>query len=132
MRKYLIAVFFFLWNSFAKGQNLSVLNNLDEKYQKCLDAENKMLLCSQQYYLRIDSLLNVVYRNYRVTLTDKQKQNLKSEQLKWLSYRDNYFKKVENELKSERAGRDAQMIAIDDKAQFVRERVIYFINKLNH
>jgi uncharacterized protein YecT (DUF1311 family) len=132
MRKlFFIFCFLCFFTNFSYGQNLATLKRLDKKYQDCLDTGINMLLCTQKYYTSIDSLLNIAYKNYRGTLTEKQKQVLKVEQLKWISLRDNYFKKIDNKLSVEQGSTDARIIAKDDKAQFVRERVIYFIKKLN-
>lgn len=133
MRKLFFGLIFILFLShYSYSQSLSVLNLLDNKHQKCLDKGNNMLLCTQKYYAQMDSLLNVAYKNYRTTLTDSQKQSLKTEQLNWLTSRDSYFRKINKELKTDQGSRDAQMIAMDEKAQFIRERVVYFIKKLKH
>lgn len=117
------------------GQNKKVLTQLDQKYQNCLNSENNMLPCSQKYYSEIDSLLNVAYKNYRASLNNETKNLLKNEQLKWFATRDVFFKKLDNDYskksKAGYAGKDARMIVIDEKAQFVRKRVNYFIEKLH-
>ncbi|WP_278251848.1 lysozyme inhibitor LprI family protein [Sabulibacter ruber] len=95
-----------------------------------------MLGCSQLYYSQMDSLLNVVYNKLRRPLDPSGKAALKNEQLKWLGKRDAYFKKVDKEYAAENsngfAGNDSRMIAIDDKAQFVRKRVEELIKKLGN
>ncbi len=95
-----------------------------------------MLGCSQLYYTQMDSCLNVVYNELRRPLDQTGKAALKDEQIKWLGKRDVFFKKVDQEYAAENssgfAGNDSRMIAIDEKAQFVRKRVEELIQKLDN
>jgi hypothetical protein len=56
---------------------------------------------------------------------------LKSEQLKWLSTRDQYFKNIPlDEEEKALQGEDRKMLVISKKADFVKERVLGLIKKL--
>jgi uncharacterized protein YecT (DUF1311 family) len=124
---------FILITSKVQAQTQTQLNSLNNKYQACLDKGINMLRCSNLYYNQMDSLLNVVYNRLRISMNPSEKTVLKNEQLKWLKTRDAYFKKVDKENGiggKEYVGTDFQMIAIDEKAQFVRERVEELMEKL--
>lgn len=84
----------------------------------------------------MDSLLNVVYNKLLRPLDQSGKAALKNEQTKWLGKRDAYFKKVDKEYAAENnngfVGNDSRMIAIDEKAQFVRKRADELIKRLGN
>lgn len=92
-----------------------------------------MLGCTRWYYSQMDSLLNVVYKNIHYQSDAAGKDRLKTEQKKWLTKRDVYFKKLEKEPHTEIAPgiltRDEAMIMTDQKADYVRERVEVLIRK---
>jgi len=120
----------------GQAQTLAELTNIDKKYKACLDKGANMLHCSQLYYKQMDSLLNVTYNNLRKPLGQSGKTALKNEQIKWLEKRDAYFKQIDKEYAAENsngfAGNDSRMIAIDEKARFVRTRVEELIIKLGN
>jgi uncharacterized protein YecT (DUF1311 family) len=129
----LILSAFTLITSKAQAQTQTQLNFLNNKYQACLDKGTNMLRCSNLYYKQMDSLLNVVYNRLRIPMNPSEKTLLKNEQLKWLKTREAYFKKVDKENGiggKEYVGTDFQMIAIDEKAQFVRKRIEELMKRL--
>lgn len=112
------------------GQTVKTIDVLEKSYQGCLDKGINMLGCSELYYHQMDSMLNVVYKKLRKQMSPSQGAKLKVEQLKWLSKRDQYFKNItlyeEGVLEKE----DREMVVIDKKADFVKERIIELIKKL--
>jgi uncharacterized protein YecT (DUF1311 family) len=117
----------------GKTQTQKTIDSIKVTYQNCLDKGEKMLGCTYWYYDQMDSLLNVVYKMLRSKLDSTGKAQLKSEQVRWLSKRDTYFKKLDKELQAQtkagEAGRDEEMIAIDQQTDYVRERVEALIRK---
>ncbi|MGV3503723.1 MAG: lysozyme inhibitor LprI family protein [Adhaeribacter sp.] len=111
----------------AQSQTPAQLDTMSRQYKSCLDKGSFMLGCSQQYYKQMDSLLNVVYNKMRKPMNATDKLAFKNEQLKWLQKRDAYFKKVDKQSAADSGpgpvGQDFLMIALDEKANFVRKRV---------
>ncbi|WP_310558579.1 hypothetical protein [Flavobacterium sp.] len=49
-----------------QAQNcIPTIDALEKKNQECLDKGVNMLNCSQNYYIQMDSLLNVVYKRIK-------------------------------------------------------------------
>lgn len=103
------------------------LNILKVQNQKCLDKGEDMLGCSRKYYIQMDSLLNVVYKNCRSKLSLIQQQELKKKQLLWLANRDIKFKKIDSENSGLGNGLDDLMAKTQEKADFVSERISFLI-----
>lgn len=101
-----------------------------------MDAGIDMLGCVQHFYIQMDSMLNVVYNNSKAILNLSEKEAFKKEQLAWLKKRDVYFKKkdkiFQDNIKKGNGGQDMRMINIDNKANYVKARVLVLIKKLNH
>ena len=116
----------------CNSQSLKKIQTVETNYQNCLDDDVNMKKCSENYYFQIDSLLNEVYKNARLKINQKEKDKLKSEQLKWIKNRDLYFKKAYAEAKDEAGDlskEDIEMVFIDKKAECVKERVHFLIKK---
>ena len=124
----IVLMLFFVLKSFSQDFKQS-LKQLEIENINCLDKGKFMYDCSLKYYNKTDSLLNVVYRFIRKDLTDVEKGNLKSEQLKWLKVRDFKFSKIDSEQKED--GLDHLMIASQKKSEIVNERINYLIEKFN-
>ncbi|RZL44850.1 MAG: DUF1311 domain-containing protein [Pedobacter sp.] len=105
------------------------IKKLEVKYQACLDNGDYMLGCSNQFYVEMDSCLNVAYKQLRQTSDELVKAALKKEQLEWLKIRDRKFAYIDKTNKDE--GQDGEMFRRDEKANFVKERVLVLIRKLN-
>jgi len=115
------------------AQTQTQLINLKKQHQSCLDKGLNMLSCSQQYYKQIDSVLNVAYNRIRKPMSQTEILAFKNEQIKWLQKRDAFFIKVDKEAAAESGpgpiGRDFLMIAMDEKADFVRKRIEELIKR---
>lgn len=130
---YLI-VFLFVANCYSQSSNIKKVESIEFNYQNCLDSGIDMLGCSKKYYFFCDKLLNEVYQSIRAKLTTTDKEKLKNEQLKWLKQRDAFFKRAYILAKEEAVDlpqEDLEMIYIDKKGDFVKERVKFLIKKFN-
>lgn len=112
------------------AQTRETINELEQRYQTCLDKGDYMLGCSQTFYNQMDSLLNVRYKKLRSLCDDKQKKLLKNEQLEWLSKRDKQFIINKKQVSKEGygGGRDEEMSLIDRNTDYVKQRVIELID----
>jgi len=133
--KLLIACTIFLNISVTSfAQTEKTIDSLQNLEQACLDKGQFMLGCSEKFYFQMDSLLNLEYKKLHSKCDSIQKENLKDEQLQWLSKRDNQFKK--NQVQEDKdakeggydGGEDETMMLTDDNAKFVKERVLELIN----
>lgn len=132
INKFLMFLFFIGFYSCCNSQSLKKIKSMETNYQNCLDNGVNMKKCAENYYLQIDALLNEVYKKSRLKINQKEKDRLKSEQLKWIKNRDLYFKKAYAEAKDEAedlSKEDIEMVFIDKKAEYVKERVLYLIKK---
>jgi uncharacterized protein YecT (DUF1311 family) len=116
------------------SQTKETVDSLETQYQACLDKGQFMLGCSEAFYFQMDSLLNLEYKKLRSKCDSIQKENLKDEQLQWLSKRDKQFKQnQQQEHKNAKeggydGGQDETMMLTDDNAKFVKERVLKLID----
>jgi uncharacterized protein YecT (DUF1311 family) len=117
----------------CNSQTLKTIEKIESSYQNCLDKGDNMKGCSDEYYKKADSLLNVAYKKLRLKISVEEQSSLKTEQLEWLKKRDKYFQKVYSETKKEgdfiEGSNDFDMIVIDKKAEFVFERVKVLIKR---
>lgn len=132
MYKKKITIFFFFFSFITFSQSLKKIEKMENNYQTCLDNGINMLGCSNDYYKKIDSLLNDVYKKARVNMSSSDKEKLKAEQLNWLKKRDQYFKKAYTDAKNEADGlsdEDLEMVYVDKKSEFVKNRVVVLMKK---
>jgi len=128
-----ILMFIFL-NVSANAQLKNTMDRIYQDHLKCLDSGINMLGCSRKYYLEMDSMLNLTYKKLRTTLNETEKSTLKEEQLKWLKERDAYFE-TQNRIFNDKVnsgewGNDMYMVTFDNKADFVRKRVLEIIKRV--
>ena len=109
-----------------QAQNcIPTIDALEKKNQECLDKGVNMLNCSQNYYIQMDSLLNVVYKRIKGELNTNSKEILRIKQLDWLKIRDAEFKKIDSKETGLGNGSDDLMSKTQEKANYVKERVFY-------
>jgi uncharacterized protein YecT (DUF1311 family) len=127
--------FLFTLNAFNQDFN-EIIKKLDIENKNCLDFGKSMYSCSINYYNQSDSLLNVVYKQIRSKMTVVEKENLRQEQIKWLKYRDNQFRKISNQSTQLGEGLDDKMIKNQEKANVVNDRTKFlflnYLEKTNH
>lgn len=121
-------------SSEANCQSVKDIKKLEAANQRCLDSGMHMLHCSAYFNYEMDSMLNLVYEKLINSLDNNGKIFLKTEQKNWLKKRDSYFKKEDTgfnkRMKSGEDGPDMYMIVYDDKADFVKRRVLQLIDRL--
>jgi uncharacterized protein YecT (DUF1311 family) len=126
-----LSILFFV----GSAQTIESVENMATKYQTCLDTGVDMLGCSKRFYFQMDSMLNVVYENQITTLEASKKATLERQQIAWLKKRDNYFKKQDKKsqykIRKSEWGKDMEMITYDEKANFIKRRVIDLIKRGN-
>lgn len=101
---------------------------IDKQYQVCSDDGQNMFKCSLTYYNQMDSCLTVAYKQLLSKLDKPSKVALKKEQSAWLKEEEKEFKAIDQENTIE--GRDGEMAIEDEKAKFIKERVLVLINKI--
>jgi uncharacterized protein YecT (DUF1311 family) len=116
------------------AQNAKTIDEMSDKHQACLDSGINMLGCSSKFYIQMDSMLNVAYNNLKLKLIPPGRTNLKNDQLNWLHKRDVYFRNKDRIYREKfnkgEWGTDMAMINYDDKAEFVKKRVLLLIKRL--
>jgi len=116
------------------SQTAKTIDSLESQHQSCLDKGQFMLGCTERFYFQMDSLLNLLYKKLRSKCDSIQKENLKDEQLQWLSKRDEQFKENQKQVHKEAkekgydGGEIETMILTDKNAMFVKERVLELLN----
>lgn len=122
-------VFLFLFTTVLTAQNFkNDLEILKSKNQKCLDGGKFMYECSVKYNVKIDSLLNVVYKNVKSKLKVEDQNKLIVSQLDWLKTRDLKFKQIDSEATGLGEGEDDLLVKQLSKVDVVVERVNYLID----
>jgi uncharacterized protein YecT (DUF1311 family) len=134
--KFSLTIFsFFFLPSSGFAQSIKTIDSLAIRYQICLDKGEFMYDCSNFFYNQMDSLLNLRYKQLRALCDAVQLENLKDDQLDWLSKRDKQFiknqKQVNKAAKKDgyEGGQDEAMILMDINAKFVKNRVIELVNR---
>ncbi|SDF22793.1 lysozyme inhibitor LprI family protein [Chitinophaga filiformis] len=114
-------------NVFAQTSK-SAVDSLEKRYQLCLAAGKSQYNCALQYYTQMDSLLNTVYRQLYDNLDNNRRTTLQISQAQWEEKRQTYFKDIDLRVEKKRAqtlaGLDDDMIVTDNKATFLKTRVI--------
>jgi uncharacterized protein YecT (DUF1311 family) len=123
-----VLLIFILSYASLHAQTTAQLDTLQARYQTCLDRGEFMLGCSSHYYEQMDSMLNIVYKKIMNDLDASKKQQLRTEQRKWLAERDKKFKQIGKEEKAknpgdEYQGQDSEMFVVDKKATIVNDRI---------
>jgi uncharacterized protein YecT (DUF1311 family) len=131
-----IAGALFITSYSTNAQSIQDVDRLTKKNQVCLDSGIDMLGCSKKFFAQMDSVLNVAYKSLRNGLSEQKKAALKQEQLQWLKKRDAFFKKSNQEFQKKYStgewGSDMAMVTYGDQADFVKQRVIQLIKRLEH
>ncbi len=120
----------------AKAQTAKTIDDMAAKHQARLDTGIDMYGTTLLYYNQMDSMLNMVYQKLRASLDDKAKDSLKRDELAWLKERDKFFKEqdknMKDELKKGEWGTEPlEMFKYQAQADFVKERVLALIARLN-
>lgn len=104
---------------------------MDEIHQNCLDKGENMFECANIFYKQMDSTLNVVYKLLKKQLDTTQFKKLKIDEVKWLSERNVNFRKFNKDAQTNELGLEiGSVFAENQKAYFVKDRVIFLLKKL--
>jgi uncharacterized protein YecT (DUF1311 family) len=125
---FLLFSLFFVQN--VTAQTIKDVKTIERKYQLCLDEGTDMLGCTNRFYAEMDKILNTVYNKYSATLTEVEKDKLKTEQKEWLNQRDARIKKQIQVLNRKSGSNDEIMTLRNDNAVFVKQRVLVLIKKI--
>ncbi|MBW8686070.1 lysozyme inhibitor LprI family protein [Chitinophaga rhizophila] len=119
-------------NVFAQTNKVAI-EAIERNYQDCLSEGSDHYNCAVQYYAQMDSLLNTVYHQLYENLDTIRRHSLELSQQQWKEKRENYFKEIDVRVEKKRpmtlAGLDDDMIVTDNKAAFLRRRVMELISK---
>ena len=113
----------------------TTVDSLEKRYQQCLSEGNSPYNCALQYYEQMDSLLNKVYRQLYSNLDNNHRESLQVSQQQWTEKKEAYFKDID--LRAERkrpltlAGLDDDMIVTDNKAAYLKNRVIELLSSMH-
>ncbi len=119
------------------AQSLQTIDDLEAATQKRLDEGINMLGYTSMLYTQMDSLLNVVYKKLRNSLSTGDAEQLKQEQRAWLKQRDRYFRQAYLDtakatgVKREDWGELEYLGVYQAETAFVRDRVIVLVKRLN-
>lgn len=121
----------------AFGQiSKNAVDSLDKQYQQNLGGGKSPYACALQYYNEMDSLLNVVYNQLVTTMNDPQRESLQISQEQWTEKKEAYFKEIDIRVEKKRpmtlAGLDDDMIVTDNKAAYIKNRVMELLAKEQH
>ncbi|WP_298737186.1 lysozyme inhibitor LprI family protein [uncultured Chitinophaga sp.] len=116
--------------TFAQTRRAAV-DSLEMNYQLCLAQSRYTYGCALEYYQKMDSMLDIVYRQLYASLDTTRRRNLKVDQSGWLERKASYFKLLDTRVEKFRtktlAGLDDQAISTDQKAAYIKERVTALI-----
>ncbi len=116
---------------------VEVLDSLYEANQAQLDLGVGMKQAEMKYAHQMDSMLNVIYEELMLQVSQEQKDAIRSDQNEWLIEKNRYYEEIENELKDEFGGTvevnsdDFQMVIYSRRAEFIRERAEELIGAID-
>ncbi|WP_291908505.1 lysozyme inhibitor LprI family protein [Chitinophaga sp. CB10] len=101
---------------------------IEERYQRCLAQSSNMFNCATLYYQAIDSALSATIQHLYGHLSAASVNKLQQDQIAWEERKDAYFKKIDERVeklhKSTMQGLDDDMISTDNKAAFLKNRLV--------
>jgi len=114
-------------NVFAQTSK-SAVDSLEKQYARCLSEGKSNYNCALQYYTEMDSLLKSVYRELYDKTDNNRRQTLQISQTQWEEKRQAYFEDIDLRVEKKRpktlAGLDDDMIVTDNKASFLKRRIV--------
>lgn len=111
-----------------------ILKKIDKSYQVKLDSGKFMLKTEREYSIRLDSLMQKVYKNLLTTKKAK-KHLIEIEQNKWSLQRKLKIENIrkQNNKLIEEIGfipNDVKLLLYNEKSQATRKRVLELIHQL--
>jgi uncharacterized protein YecT (DUF1311 family) len=121
-------------NVFSQVSKTTV-DSLELRYQQCLGEGNNVYNCALQYYTQMDSLVNMVYRQLYSKLDNNHRESLLVSQQQWTEKKQAYFRNIDDRADKKRPltlpGLDDDMIVTDNKAEYLRTRVIELLANMH-
>ncbi|SEW10923.1 Protein of unknown function [Chitinophaga sp. YR573] len=121
-------------NVFSQASKTTV-DSLELRYQHCLSEGNNVYNCALLYYTEMDSLLNTVYRQLYTKLDNHRRESLQVSQQLWIEKKEAYFKNIEIRAEKKRPltlpGLNDDMIVTDNKAEYLKNRVIELLTSIH-
>lgn len=109
----------------------TTVDSIELRYQQCLSEGNTPRACATEYYDAMDSLLNAVYQQLYINLDNTRRETLQLSQAQWTEKKEAYFRDIETRADKKRpltlSGLDDDMILTDNKAAYLKHRVIELI-----
>lgn len=105
---------------------------LDNICQSCLDAGSiPFSECEKTRQRKLDTILNAVYRELRITLPPDNFEKLKKDERVWLKKRNANIEEAQSKIGRSDAGIDAdEAIAISSDSYFIEQRILDLLKKL--
>lgn len=131
MRFFLLSALFLTLVTVANAQTryTAAVDSLDIRYQQCMAKGQDMYSCAIEYYQQLDSMLQAVYDELYERLDTDRQTTLKAEQDTWIQQRDRYFKTIDTKAAKSLFGLDDQTIAADNKAAYLKDRVVALLKE---
>jgi uncharacterized protein YecT (DUF1311 family) len=111
----------------------STVDSLEKQYQECLSQGGSQYSCALEYYTAMDTLLNKVYHQVYKSMDDNQREMLMTSQEQWTERKEAYFRDIDIRVEKKRpqtlSGLDDDMIVTDNKAAYIKSRVIELLGK---
>jgi uncharacterized protein YecT (DUF1311 family) len=108
--------------------NKTTVDSIEIRYQQCLSQGNTPYQCARAYYAQMDSLVNTVYLQLYNKMDNTHRESLAASQEQWTEKKEAYFREIEQRADKKRpltlAGLDDDMIVTDNKAAYLKHRVI--------
>jgi uncharacterized protein YecT (DUF1311 family) len=122
-------------NVFSQASKNTV-DSIELRYQHCLAEGNNVYNCALQYYTQMDSLLNTVYNELYSKMDNNRRESLQVSQQLWIEKKDAYFKNIEIRAEKKKPltlpGLNDDMIVTDNKAEYLKNRVIELLTNNIH
>lgn len=121
----------------AHTQSAKTVRDLVKKHRQCANQcltiyPTDRIKCSEIFYFQMDSLLSVAYKSARSGLQKNKRKQLERDQVKWMRERDVYFAQQDmlfwEKHKHNQWRSDMQTITYEDKANFIKDRVVMLIS----
>ena len=105
---------------------------LDNICQTCLDAGSiPFSECEKNRQRKLDTMLNTVYRELRITLDQETIEKLKKDERAWLKKRNANIEQEQSKIGRSDAGIDAdEAMAIASDSYFIEQRILELLKKL--
>ena len=118
----------------AMSINPNIVDSLFKDYKKCLDEGAAMYACTKTFYREMDSLITVSHafmlQNAGITPVD----SIQKEQKDWLALKEKTFAQIDKDSEKDKAemggGDDFYMIVLNEKAEFLKARNVFLMEKM--